>query len=146
MGGFLDLFRKRKTEPQSRIRPDVRYFVKGEDVIFKLGDADFSFENFYASIKDGSMILEIEKEAPMKLINILSDVDDQVGVRKSQILDGKTTNFTLILKEDIFNRISTRIIESSRIRDVFDIKVGGKMPLRSMASYELHNYSVREKF
>lgn len=146
MAGFLDLFRRRKTEPQSRIRPDVRYFVKGEDVIFKLGDTDLTFEKFYASITDGSMILEIEKEAPMKLINILSEVDDQVGVRKSQIRDDKTTDFTLILKEDIFNRISSRIMESSRIRDVFDIKVSGKMPLRSLSSYELHNYSVREKF
>jgi hypothetical protein len=134
--------KEKKSEP---IELGVSYFVKGEDVLFDLNGLDFTFGKFYAVVRERSLRILVEEEAPMNLIHLLGAVEDDVEVERKDVLDADTVKLELKLKSKIFNAMKQRILTSTDILDLFQLEDRGNHPLLDLSNYRLEKYGTTKE-
>lgn len=127
------------------IRKDVNYFVKRDEVTFKLGELDLTFEKFYVLINGEGLLLKIPKEVPMNLINILDTVHDEVGVNRKHVLDSDDVDMVLQLDPDIFNALKERMLKCRVPKDIFDLDIEGFKFVKELEHYHLIEYGTTRK-
>jgi hypothetical protein len=142
---MINFFKKSKKE-QKPIELGVNYFIKGESVVFKLNDLDFTFEKFYVTITNDSMKILVEDETPMNLMYLLDIVKDDLEANRKDILEADTVRFILKLNYEVFSKLKHKIIEVIEILDIFGFKLNGELPLKDFKNYELELYGTSKKF
>ena len=138
--------RKRK-DPERRgdgkLRSNVNYFVSGEDVVFKLGELDFTFENFYLYICEEGFFLKVGEETPMNLLKILDTVHDEVGVDRKLVIDSDVVDMMIQLDPDIYLALKKKIMNCRDPREVFDLDIEGFRFVKELEHYYLIEYGTR---
>ena len=134
-------FWKRKSKKENpsanpaSIKPGTSYFVKGEDVVFDLNSLDFTFEGFYAQVVDDAFYIHVRGEVPMNLLYLLNLTESGEQMSPEVLGNAESVDFTLQLKAELFSELSTSILSSTEIIDVFSIKLEGNEPLKQFKNY-----------
>ncbi len=136
--------RSKRTSKKS-IETHVNYFVNGSDVIFKLGELDFTFEKFYVLVNEEGLFVKVPEEVPMNLMNILDTIHDEVDVNRRNVLDSDVVDMVLQLDPDLFRAFQTRILEGIDILDIFDLDMEGFQFLKELEHYYLIEYGTTTK-
>ncbi len=144
---FLGFGKKNGSEKggDGAIRSNVNYFLNGEDVIFKLGELDFTFEKFYVYINEEGLFIKVPEEAPMNLMNILDTVHDEVGVNRRQVLDSDEVDMILQLDPDLYREMEPRIIGCAEPWEIFELDIKGFRFLKELEHYYLIEYGTTER-
>ncbi len=127
------------------IETNVNYFVNGSDVIFKLGELDFTFEKFYVLVNEEGLFVKVPEEVPMNLMNILDTIHDEVDVNRKNVLDSDVVDMILQLDPDLFRAFQTRILECTDVLDIFDLDMEGFQFLKELEHYYLIEYGTTTK-
>jgi hypothetical protein len=135
-------FFKKESKKKIPIEMGVNYFVKGEDVIFDLNGLDFTFEKFYVKVDDTGLGIMVDEEVPMNLINLLDTIDSPLDVNRKEILDSDLVHFTLKVKDEVFSPLKSQILKVPDIKEIFEINLDNRPPLRSFNNYELESYGI----
>jgi hypothetical protein len=144
---MIMFFKKRSNkETKEGIELGVNYFVNGPDVVFDLNGLDFTFEKFYVNVNEDNLTLIIPEEVPMNLINLLDSLKDDLDADRSTIIEADIVSFNLELNNDVFTSIKSKIHNASDIKDLFNIEIGGKTPLKFFKNYELVRYDISQGF
>jgi hypothetical protein len=132
--------KKPKKEKKTGVEIGVQYFIDGSEVIFELEGLDFTFERLYVTINESEMIIFVPEEPSMNLINILDTVANLVEVDREDVLTADIVDITLKLKDVQFSLVKSKIFDVKEIKEIFDLEVDGKLPLRFFENYELKHY------
>lgn len=122
------------------LEKNKKYLIEGHNVIFQLGDVDFTFDQFSFKLGDKLMI-SVKDEVAMN-VSQLSEVIDGMKEIDVNPMGNEVVNFTIILKPHIFRQIRDELVKQENPEELFEYEVDQSQPLKQLKNYQLSTYAV----